>query len=369
MVLTPILTLYCSYIHDAFSLFDFLLVLLFPFFIFSSIRSNNRGIFFIILPYFIYILLIVLFFVLFEIPESGSTLRAFRYLFYLLYVILFSKKFFDFNYAYRLLVYISVFATFFLILQIVAMNFFGFYISGYIPTLDLMREGLDEFGNSGFVERPRSFFVEPASYANYVASTLICILFSKKKIISYIPILLSIGLIFSASISGIVYLIFIFFVYYIRYYKSVKIRWQYLFLLLLIPALYLLLENRIDLIQERIGEGRSYSGRMSGYNIIDYIMISDYNFLFGYGFINTPSNLFLSGWVRLLFYIGISGVLMFAIMSLFLYKKSNQLGKVMILFLGLSGISGSGILSAAIILHLSIILLNKDINENSSSYK
>lgn len=137
-------------------------------------------------------------------------LRTLRYIFYLGFLFLFSKSFFDIRLARRVFRSLVVFATLFLFYQYFALYQLGFYPKGYVEFLPLMRRGLRVHSAQAVAQslfRPRSIFGEPSQFGIVAGIYLVWTLVSRKRI-SLDAVLVSVGLIMSRS--GTSYLILMF---------------------------------------------------------------------------------------------------------------------------------------------------------------
>lgn len=189
LVLFQLIFLYATPI-ESISMADAILILIYPFLIFKLIKTKK-----LVLSKLNINLLLFLFYVLFQfvvlyilkdIPFlNDAALRTGRFVFYLITVICIAPNFFDVKLGVKVLKYISIISTIFLIFQILMVRFVGVYIPGTVPGLQLMRSDLLDFNqnimNAGYLIRPRSFFSEPAHYATYVLLYLAIGLFAEKK--------------------------------------------------------------------------------------------------------------------------------------------------------------------------------------------
>lgn len=129
--------------------------------------------------------------------------RTIRLVVYLLWVVVGGRQLFNGEFALNIWKNMSVFATFFLILQYVALNLFGISIPGYLPFLDVARDELVEFTenlSASSSARPRSIFAEPSQYGIYLTGFLMVALMKKDYgIKKWLIIFLFIGMILSAS--------------------------------------------------------------------------------------------------------------------------------------------------------------------------
>ena len=164
-------------------------------------------------------------------PEADSStviLPTSRLLLYYFTVAVFCKEYFDPVFGLKVYKWAAIISTVFLFIQIIVLNITGHYISGNLLGLPLLNDSLVRF-DQGMVRgdinhRPRSFFSEPSYYAIYVLLYLAIDLLALKKHDYKAIAILTVGLLFSGSGTGILATIVIYVLFFMKNFHNLNKR-------------------------------------------------------------------------------------------------------------------------------------------------
>lgn len=206
-----------------------------------------------------------------DIDIRSTTMRMLRYLFYVLFLSMYSTSVFDCQYGEKTYRVIAVFASLFLLFQQAVYSMFGRYIPGFFTFLPLDREELlwhaTNYENRFAQDpRPRSIFSEPQIFASFVLGYISILLFKenlnkKDKAILFI---VSVAVLLSRSTTAIICLVFLWGVFF--YKKILKRRVNPTFLLTLLIIIAALVFVAPKLYSSRLALGsHSVTGRMESY--------------------------------------------------------------------------------------------------------
>ncbi|MCM2590891.1 hypothetical protein NDQ53_16435 [Rossellomorea marisflavi] len=204
LILFVILSLY-SIGLTTFTLADAFLLFLFPIYFIDLYRKKTLNIHVPLTLVSFYIILHMLV-ILFIYNDFEIFMPTMRFVGYLLFFALFVRSYFDLSLGWRLLKITSIISTIFLIVQFFLMNYFNFYLSGFVPGIPLVNNELSLLGDQLYlnnINRPRSFFQEPAHYASFVLVYFCISLFFDFKANKFGLIFIGVGLIVSGSLTGI----------------------------------------------------------------------------------------------------------------------------------------------------------------------
>lgn len=252
--------------------------------------------------------------------RTDVLLRTFRYIYYLLLIIFFSK-YFKIKFGFRLYEIFCVFSTIFIFIQFFCLKITGYYISGYVKFLPMIDEYLKSFGqNSSLaVIRPRSFFQEPAHYATYVSIFMFIdyMYLKRNKLSGFIDLFLFFGIVVSSSTTGIVMgLICILFYYVALLMKKNKkelIFYSILFFAGLVFLIILFLLGKLDNLIEKVTSVGSFLARFDSYrHIFDFSTVFSGFISLSIGRGMVPSGIYFAGFSRILFYFGLIGLFSFS---------------------------------------------------------
>lgn len=200
-------------------------------------------------------------FILTGIGNMESIRRLLRDGFYLSLFFIFGINYFNYEYGKELYKTITCILSIYIISQFMLYKLFGFYLSGFIPFLDITVSGnissselMSRYLRSAAIDgylRPNGFLLEPAACAQYLAPSLILYLFksnnSSIKGFEYKKIaLITFGMLLTVSANAYVSLILIYFVWVTSIISKKKIS-KKLFLaiaiLIIVGILFLMFSN------------------------------------------------------------------------------------------------------------------------------
>lgn len=319
-VLSPIASLYGT---GGISLAMILVLFSFVLMISNGLITKIKSVFCIVLSLFVIIQLI------FNNHSTSVLLRTIQYL--LLLTIPFMIKYKNLNLEKGIVFYryVSVFASFFLILQYFCLHFLHIYISGIIDNpFFLPSESLSE-ALGGTIENGRrlsGIFSEPASYSVYVLGAYAITLFDKKIRKKFICIsILSVGILCSVSSTGILTMCGLF---VLRFFYNVKssLKWishpKHIFVifLLFVVLVYIVNTGIQDLFLYRIEEGNSARNRFIGFSILASQSLSE--LLMGHGMdLEALQDFYFSGFPRYIYYFGFIGLSLWLLMLTTVIRK------------------------------------------------
>lgn len=357
IILFPILSIYGIGL-GTFTLGDFALSLICIIALFETLVRKTCKISLSFLIFGLYIVIDYIFCKAFIDLHNDVLMRTMRYTFYIFVLALFVKDYFNPKIGLKIYYIISLLSICMMILQTLSWLFANKYIPGYLPGLPIMREELVTFSEAGKMDslgllRPRSFFGEPAHYCQYLLGTTCFILFNKKESI-WIISLFAIGIILSISSTGILCLAFLLILYSLKNWKKFIIY----FPIIIISAILIYNTDYIQSFITRMGDGKSTSDRFAGYSLLtqstDLSLI-----LFGRG-MQTLTGEYLSGYMRLYYYFGIIGLLLFLITIFSGYLKHSNVIKILIWLFIILNIGTEVALGPFLLLFASFIITNDE---------
>ncbi len=296
--------------------------------VFKSIYIN-------LIPMFIYIIsmfLILLILDKFIASNVDVLFRTLRYLFYLSVLIFFVKDHFNLAYAKKTLKIIVLISIFYYFAQIFILKYFGVYIKGYIPFLNVMRDDLIRFSENAWYSkdfRARSIYGEISQYSIYLSIYLIILLFDDRSKKDWMMIIITtVGLILSISSLGVFSSILIWCAWFLsqvireRIKINKKIIIQITVLLFSIVG-FLLITNVLTKFTHRLMY--SLSGRFSGYLNLDevYDKIDGLHIIFGIGMDLSLFEAWKPSYIKFLVYFGLFGTMIYVV-SIFYAMKSMK---------------------------------------------
>lgn len=229
------------------------------------------------------------------LPQATEAVpRNMIHIIYILSVILFAH-FLDWPFLFKMFRFICLFSSLFIILQVLVVFLFNIYIPGVIPGVDLTRLDLNNFFNQasidGTVARARSIFGEGAEYAQYNILYLAFIILNKQKKYFKDKVIISVGILLSASNLGILGLVILWGWYL---FKERQIRLIIEIIAAIIIGIFLaytmgsfdIIANRLFSVSSGVVTwGNSYEGRVSGYQEYFQMDLSFWQILLGNGII------------------------------------------------------------------------------------
>lgn len=323
MVLYPIINIYLTPIPSI-SVADIILIIFVPFILIDMIFRKkkmkiNIGMGIILIYMIIQILLIGLF--CSNEYFNKLLLPTARLLLYYGTIAFISKNYFDMELGCKILKKAALLVTYFLFIQIVFFYVFHIFIQGTIPGLHVA-EGIDKYNHqmvNASTGRLRSVFLEPSYYAIYVILALGIELLTKDKIDKKTVIVLTLGLLISASgtavfMVGILYIVYIF--KNLKKFSNKSIRnliILFLICMILFP-IYMQTESYKIFYERTFGGGDSVEGRFGNYGVV-LEDLNNINLFFGRGILKLQDD-YIPTIPRIFFYYGLVGVIFFIIVSI-----------------------------------------------------
>lgn len=384
VILYPILSIYSTPIMGV-TIADMLLGFILVYIVLGMIKYkkiNRKNIVTPLLYIGIYILFQVLVLMLFKDSKyiNEIIMRSFRYIVYIIVVSLLSRKFFKYTYAKIYLEKVSIFSTFYIIIQTILIRVFHYYLPGTIPGMTLTNELVSKFNetaNQLTLIRPRSIFSEPAGYASYVIVFFVIKLFSceYEKNRMKVCIFISIGILCSMSNTGIVLSVILWGIWLGKKiistdkFNNISLSQKNILLaLVIVPIISILVVNSsyfsifLDRTFSTTGIGASTINRISSYlNIFYRKSYSLSEIVFGHGMIDySNAGGYIPAIPRIFYYYGIMGVILYLRLFLYLFKNLSGEGHYILLTVLLMSIAGDAMFGVAIIFYFPFMLSKKD---------
>lgn len=378
LVILPVLSIY-SIPNSKVLVFVVIVAALYPFMLYAILKKDekvNKTFYYPLLVLLLYIIIqFAVLLVIIGVDDINTVLlRTLHNIFYLVTAIVFIKQYFDVEIGKKVLNFMAVFSSIYIIIQFVLINTIGYYLPGTLPFFET---SVDEFNESiiasGMTIRPRSIFSEPSAYGAYIGLYLIIDLFSadKKRFADYIPnILASIGLLLSRSTSAYLLGFGIWTLWSVHKFMKNSVTKKGKFLLaaiILVPIIFYYIaqtESFSIFIEHTFGSGsgewgigvmnriRNYSYAFSTQNL------SNFEILFGRG-MQTP-DYYIPGIPRMFFYFGIIGILIWFSIYLYIFFVSNWPQRRVLLLMIVSSFFGDSIFGINCLIYFPfIVTLNK----------
>ncbi|MEK3717079.1 hypothetical protein [Paenibacillus sp. FSL R7-0333] len=299
--------------------------------------------------------------------QNDTVLRTLRYISYLLFVGMFARNYFDVQLGMKLLKYISVFSSVFLIIQFILLNNANYYLSGFIPGLPLSIESMHELGRQyilGFARRPTSIFQEPAHFASYVLLYFGIALFSDNKKDKFGLIVIGIALILSGSSTGILIAIGLVVLWLGRLLKQVndikKVINIFMIILFLMICFWMFTKTQIfnSFMDRTFASKTATTGRFGNYvDVFSNPYLNKVERIFGHGMVRFEE--YIPTIPRIYFYFGTSGLFLFILYSLKTFLKKQGYSRVSLLILLVSTLGTEIAFGSFIVMYLSFIIETK----------
>lgn len=281
------------------------------------------------IPFFICV--IYWFIYSFDNLDINIFFRNARYLLYLLTIVLYTKKYFDYSLAFKVYKYIAISSTLYLFIQYIFRNLFGVYLLNYLPFLEVSSKGIMQI----IPVRCKSIFAEPSQYAIYTMGAICLMLINsnKTKLENIYILILIIGILLSGSTTGIAIIILggiLYGIYLIKNVKKVKRKKiiRLIFLSIISASIVFLIifySGMLNYITYRVSEGSSADARFSSYELIN----SFSNKLCGNGMIDIEAD-YYNGVVRCIYYFGYLGIISWIVLTLGQLRKSYKGNKILV---------------------------------------
>lgn len=362
LILFVILSLYSINIMT-FTVADAILLALFPIYFLDAFRKNQIKIHFP-LTFCTFYIIIHMFLMMLLFNSFEIFMPTMRFVGYLLFVAIFARSYFDINLGKKLLKYISIISTVYLIIQFIFMNYFNYYLTGFIPWLPLDSQNLytlnEQFYSISF-NRPRSFFQEPAHYASFVLVYFSIGLFDNPRKNYFGLLIIGIGLIISGSLTGIITAIGLLLLKVIKLIRKLprkKISANFLVVSFVLSIGTIIVTNTtaFNYALYRLFESdQAYIGRLGNYSeILTVHKGSIIGFLFGHGMVEL--NNFIPAFPRIFVFFGILGVIAFLLYMILLIISTKGYKRAVLITLLISIIGTEIILGKFILLYLPFII-------------
>lgn len=302
-------------------------------------------------PLLLYIIFIIIHSLIFWMVKpyelSEGLLGVLRYLLYLFFAMNGAKYYFNYNYGYKIYKRLAILFALYCMAQYFSYKFFSVILPVNLfglPTFDDISAITSEYNISMYLTgvvlyRPRSVFLEPAYFAAYQIPILYLILNNKNEryLIRYgSAILITASIFLAGTTTGIL-------LQFLCWWKPIftelkKLSFKFINLIIMaIPCVYLLISsdywrrvsNRI--ISSDGTLGTSVTGRIQNYKIFFDGSLSWNQLLFGQG--KWVSVGYLPSYGELILSFGLVGLVVFFIVILLTYLKTQKTGKAMTLLL------------------------------------
>jgi hypothetical protein len=269
--------------------------------------------------------------------------------------------YFYFNYSIfiRFMIRIAVFATFYLIIQIILVTFLGISLPNALD-LGIIRPTYSEYSfsinNLASEIRLSSFWMEPSQYGNYVVAALAALLFDRNTKIRKKNLIIGLFIlgIFLSTSSGAIYLMFFLFILYVIK-SNVRYRFILMSFITILLCIVVLIFNfsilerfneigtfgysiyrsltKIELWRDssRIGASFDVISNFSEYGIHKYIGLGVGNELSFLKSLNREF-MYLNSFAKTITWTGYLGVMSYILFFLSVYKRNKRvlLSKVLI---------------------------------------
>lgn len=384
LVIQPILVMYS--IPGLFGTFsDYVMILVFEVLFLEYLlhkKFKMDEIEFIGLMFIVYIFLNFMVNVNFSTETSKELIYMLRTCIYYSVSVVFVKEYFDINIAYKTYKYVSIFATCWLILQYISMNFWHLYIPGSIEMFVKRTDLLNQRDYLNYVQfyRPCSIFAEPAHYATFVVGFLgiNIVLDCKNSGRTFVNLFLTFGIMLSGSTTGIAICLFAWGYYAWEKFKGRKVTLKMLFLVIgaMLSLIVLLNTNSFNILITRTFKSNSAaSGRFSN---VTSIFEGDnfFSMLMGYGSYYTKITDeygWLPGYPLIYKCYGVIGIVFVVSLFLMICKKRKRESRVLLIIFAVLNLGTEVITTAFLLLFIPFMVkgvekIETTISECNSAY-
>ena len=369
LLFVPLLT-YPIFMNSV-TLGDLLLIFNLIFVILSLFREKNRSSFPTpMLLYITMLLVMTLFHWLLGIGSiSEEIFSILRYLLYLSYCLIVSKRFIDFNYTYNSYKKLSVILAIYVFLQ-----FVSFYLFRHILPINILSifglktfesvywyDNITRYAGNLILYRPCSVFVEPAHYAVYQSPILYLLINNivddNKNNIKFSLIIL-ISILLSGSTTGIVIILFCFLKRIGNMFKKSLVKTLILAILIIVVGYAFINSDYGARVIDRTFSEESngaINGRFSEQNIV--FSENNSHLIIGNG-MSYEENIYLPSYQRLFLSFGVIGFVIFVISMLFIFGGTNVIGKKLLILYLLTMFGTMSLFGTTLLLFFPLILTN-----------
>ena len=308
----------------------------------------------IFLVYILFRFIIILPFERLALDHMWSTLK---YCWGIAYVVLFAKNFFKVDFAIKGYTAVSLFVSIYGILQYVILKLFRYYLTpaflsflGFrVEASQIFYQGAtiggylsSDYNKTSFF-RVRSCLSEPSHLAEFLIVFLLIDFFIVGKEKNYPAIVLSmITLILSSSTTAYGCLIVFSIIWLIKNIKTFSKKKIIIFLLVAVPTIILACvfiagTDVANVVYRRVfSDSSAIDGRIGDYFKVNEVFKNGWEYVFGKGIImdvDAEYGLFLPSVPRFILFYGYSGIVIFMLAAIFLYKKSPKPVRILSLYL------------------------------------
>lgn len=372
----PILSLY-SVMGSPVSLSNILLVVALIGLFLNTTRNSyhNKASNSFFLPFYVYIIMHLLLILLIKdninyVDTIGSTLR---FLLNLTPLVFFVGGYFDYKLGIKVYRTFCLISVYYALTQFILHYALGLYLPGYIstPVFPVINHQISEFEDNMMkswftVFRPRSFFAEPAHFAEYILGYYTLCLFGecdnpKQRRKDIITVL--VGIVISLSSTGILTAFALLLVFFMLKLRKGFSKQSFAIVITLIPVALIVLFNtslpNYFMNRFEISAGYRFRSEETLPNFTTFSVIFGESMGYKAGF-------YMTGFLRLFAYFGILGIILFFIGILKTIKnnKSIMLRSLVVVFLILN--IGTELLFQSILLPyfaIIIALSNKSLDQ------
>lgn len=325
IVMYPFLSMY-GFFNTIFTLAD-VASILFIFVMIISKKISNINFLYVVFSVYIILHALLNFFWTNNIDIINLLGSSFRLLL-IYYLLSLNKKVFNHEEGKKFIIYVSVIATVYLLIQFL-LSKGGIYLPGGIPGIKSYRSDIytyiDDVLKYNLSYRPRSFFEEPAHYCQYVLVALSSLLCKEKKNKKDVFLILFIitGVIISMSLIGIIFLLFILLMWIIINGKK-YINKKAILLFAIMPLLLFFISTSpavTSVIKSKfVNQSITEDARFSSINVLTE-ETSFAKILFGSGL--SSEEVYSTGFFRIILSFGIIGLIFAFLVYLYFYKKGK----------------------------------------------
>lgn len=335
VILSPVLSVYgVSKSHNTFTIREVFIIITLILCFFCLLCKGRYRVTKIQLVSFLFVLELGLSFLINTIAGySGFEFRIIRYAMLFVFTFFMAHVFFDYDYGVKIYRFVTVFASIYVIAQVVSANFFSYALKGYLSFLPIRSQNLIE---ANFLRRYYSIFEEPGYYGMFASGYLIISLFSKRKEVSII-LLVAVASLLTTSTTAIVTLVFTFGVFLFSKTKKVdfrKYKWEkklkLIVVILGVLAAFIFVNSpQYSTVIYRLTKETSTADRFVGYNTFfeDFSSISCMQKLFG----NAMQEYSISGYAAIVLAFGIIGTTIILLIMVICFFNTHKIGKLLLL--------------------------------------
>lgn len=361
MVLFPILGLYYSVIPKV-TITEFLLMVYLVFVIIFDhkfgVEKNTILIIFLVILNYVIVLLA-------NTVEDSADLAGstFRYLLYIISLALLTKNKFDYLYAKKMIINLSLVSSIYLIFQFFIAKIFNIYLPGGLPFFETTREDMRTYVQyaAAYGYRPRSLFAEPAHFCQFVLVALVILIFDDDKKIAnknMIIGIISLAVILSRSLLGVLVLAFVICMYLFEKAKE-KNKRSITNLILITPIALIVLcfvafNTSVGMsILHRLGGSIFEDSRLIGASTFNSLM-NKATWIYGNGL--SYRQVYLNSYYSWVYSFGIIGIIVLLIYFWKIFKSGNKVSRYLLVTLLVLGSGSELFIGSYILLYMTFIL-------------